>query len=85
MSGNFSIKETSDFTYAVGLERASWEDSWSLCQSYAEGFYLADMNGYEETRLLTSWLGSLSIDEPYGTFPSSIICKYIEMYTLQGG
>ena len=62
------MKETSDFTYVVGLERASWEDAWSLCQSYATGFYLANMNGAVEAGLLQSWLSSLSITEPYGMY-----------------
>ena len=66
------MKETSDFTYIVGLEHAKWEDAWSLCQSYAEGFYLADMNGATEAGLLKAWLDSLSIDEPYGKTPSYI-------------
>ena len=60
------MKETSDFTYVVGLEQASWEDAWRLCQSYAEGFYLADMSGTSEALQLQTWLNSLSITEPFG-------------------
>ena len=67
---NHAIKESTDFTYLLILDRASWADALTKCESF--GFYLADLTE-DEITWLKNWLASFSISEPYGKLACHVV------------